>query len=80
MLKNIATTVQNEMMFMCIVYKYVYCVTICKKCEGLNKLGVEIFKILRELKINKVCARKSVYFQRIRASVKVFRFACAHFI
>ena len=29
---------------------------------------------------NKVCASKSVYFQRIRAFEKVYRFACAHFI
>jgi len=28
----------------------------------------------------KVCASKSVYFQGIRAFVKVYRFACAHFI
>ena len=27
----------------------------------------------------KVCASKSVYFQRIKAIVKVYRFACAHF-
>ena len=29
---------------------------------------------------HKVCASKSLYFQRIRAFVKVYRFACAHFI
>ena len=29
--------------------------------------------------LNKVCASKSVYFQKIRAFVKAYRFACAHF-
>ena len=27
-----------------------------------------------------MCASKSVYFQRIYAFLKVYRFACAHFI
>ena len=29
--------------------------------------------------LNKVCISKSVNFQRIKAFVKVYRFACAHF-
>ena len=44
------------------------------------ELHVSSFKFSSKWYFNKVCASKSVYFQRRRAFVKVYRFACAHFI
>ena len=44
-----------------------------------SKPGIFNYKLHNINCFNKVCISKYVYFQRIRAFVNVYRFACAHF-